>query len=576
MDQVEEIKQKTDIVDLIGSYIKLKKAGANYKAACPFHNEKDPSFMVNPNRQIYKCFGCDRGGDVYDFVQEIEGVDFPGALKILADRAGVRLEKIDKKHYDQTKEYYEINELAAKFYQYVLKKEDLGKKGLKYLKNERLLEEKVIEQFRIGYAPKAWDNLVKFLTKKGFDEEKIVKAGLAIKSDKNNSVYDRFRGRIMVPILNPADGVVGFTSRILPQFDDGKMGKYINSPETPIFNKSRTLFGKNFANKKIRESKRAILVEGQFDVISSHQNGFTNTIATSGTSLTPEQVELIGRVAEEIVFAFDSDSAGQRATNKGIDLALVSNLEVKVAIIPGKFGDVDDVLRADPDLWKGALAEAKEVIRYYFDKLIPQDTSSLSANDKRKIVKELMEQVKKAEDPIIEGDWINQISEALEIDEEFVNKAMTKYDQAQPSYSNRTDEDSSSESTKSNSRDSQRRIIGLMMTFEDLSDSIEEEFDLDLITDSKLKDLFQAYRENKLSRGQEKLVDSLVLEVESEYEDEDEETARDEFRQLINRLKSKQKDKIKEKFAQKIKAAEKEGDIKKVKDLIAKFQKIIK
>jgi len=574
MDQVEEIKQKTDIVDLIGSYIKLKKAGVNYKAVCPFHNEKDPSFMVNPNRQIYKCFGCDRGGDVYNFIQEIEGVDFPGALKILADRAGVRLKRIDKKYYDKTKQYYEINELSAKLYQYILKKEDLGKKGLNYLKNERLLEDEIIDKFRIGYAPKSWDNLVKFLMKKGFKEELIVKAGLAIKSDKSNSIYDRFRGRIMVPILNPADRVIGFTSRILPQFDDSKMGKYINSPETPIFNKSRTLFGKNFANKKIRETGQAIMVEGQFDVISSHQQGFDNTIATSGTSMTPEQIELIARVAEEIVFAFDNDEAGQRATNKGIDLALASNLEVKIAIIPGKFGDVDDVLRADYKLWQKALKESKEIIRYYFDKLVPQNAANLSANQKRKIVRELMDQVDKADDPIIKGDWLNKISEALEIDEQFINQARSKYGVEKKSIIKKDSQSNQNYFLP----DKERRLVGLMMTFEDLSDSIEEEFDLGLIGNQKLKELLQAFNQDqdKLSTSQKKMADGLILEVEKDYQHEDEETAKNEFKQLLNRLRLEKRDKLKEGYAKKIKQAERKGDIKKVKDLIEKFQQIIK
>jgi DNA primase len=572
MDQVEEIKQKIDIVDLIGSYIKLKKAGANYKASCPFHQEKDPSFIVNPNRQIYKCFGCQRSGDIYSFIQEMEGVDFPGALKILADRAGVRLKRIDKKHYDNTKKYYEINELAAKFFEYILKKEKLGEKALTYLKDERLLEDKIIDKFRIGYALNAWDNLTKFLRKKGFSQEDIIKAGLAIKGKKNNSIYDRFRGRIMIPILNPADKVVGFTSRILPDLDDGKMGKYINSPETPIFNKSRTLFGKNYANKKIRETGRAIVVEGQFDVISSHQSGFTNTIATSGTALTKDQIGLIARVAEEIIFAFDSDSAGRQATDKGVELALATDLEVKVALIPGKFGDVDDVLRADPKLWEKALKNSREVLSYYYSRLVPDKAKDLSANRKKKIVKQFVGQVKKAKDPIIEGDWLERLSEDLEIDDQFINQAMDKYRQDEKEYRN----DSQEKAKQTKPADKQKRIIGLVMTFKDLFDSIKKELKPELIGDKQLREIYQKFlKGEKLTDSQRKLADSLVLEVENDYPEQDSQIVQEEYKQLLDRIKAEANDKLKEEYAQKINQAEKKGDIKQVKKLIKKFQDII-
>jgi DNA primase len=502
----------------------------------------------------------------------MEGVDFPGALKILADRAGVRLKRIDKKHYDNTKKYYEINELAAKFFEYILKKEKLGEKALTYLKDERLLEDKIIDKFRIGYALNAWDNLTKFLRKKGFSQEDIIKAGLAIKGKKNNSIYDRFRGRIMIPILNPADKVVGFTSRILPDLDDGKMGKYINSPETPIFNKSRTLFGKNYANKKIRETGRAIVVEGQFDVISSHQSGFTNTIATSGTALTKDQIGLIARVAEEIIFAFDSDSAGRQATDKGVELALATDLEVKVALIPGKFGDVDDVLRADPKLWEKALKNSREVLSYYYSRLVPDKAKDLSANRKKKIVKQFVGQVKKAKDPIIEGDWLERLSEDLEIDDQFINQAMDKYRQDEKEYRN----DSQEKAKQTKPADKQKRIIGLVMTFKDLFDSIKKELKPELIGDKQLREIYQKFlKGEKLTDSQRKLADSLVLEVENDYPEQDSQIVQEEYKQLLDRIKAEANDKLKEEYAQKINQAEKKGDIKQVKKLIKKFQDII-
>jgi DNA primase len=571
MDQVNEIKEKNDIVDVVSSYIDLKKAGINYKASCPFHKEKDPSFMVNPERQIYKCFGCGEGGDVIDFIENIEGVEFPDALKILADRAGVKLKQIDREEFRESKDLYATNELSADFYAYILKNQEAGEKALSYLKDQRGLDLKSIDKFKLGYAPKSWQSLTKFLKKKGHSQDNIIKAGLAIEG-KNDSIYDRFRGRIMIPIFNPAGRIVGFSSRILPEYDDGKMGKYINSPETQVFNKSKILYGKNFANKSIREKNQAILVEGQFDVISSHINGFKNTVASSGTALTQEQINLIARIAETIIFAFDKDSAGGEATKKGIDLALMANLEVKIALIPGKFKDVDEVVQANPDLWQKALEDSKEIIAYYFSQTIPKDSNNLSANQKRKIAKILIKQISKTEDPIVQGDWIQKLSEKLEIDQDFLYQALDKYS------ADDSRESQDQLSSKSTNLDKEERFLGLIMTFEDIFDKIKSKFDPSLLKNKKLSQLYTKVEEeglNNLKGSQKKLADRLILEVENDYEEEDEATALEEIKQVIAKIKSYDKEEIKTSFARKIKEAEQAGDIKKVKELIKKFQKAI-
>ena len=573
MDQVEEIKQKLDIVEVISSYIELKKAGVNYKASCPFHQEKTPSFMVNPDRQIFKCFGCSLGGDVFTFIQEIEGVEFVDALKILAEKAGVRLEQIDKKYYNKKKDLYQLNELAAKLFEYILHEQKVGQKPLKYLK-DRSIKPKTIKKFGLGYAPNSWQTIVKFLTKKDYSQKDIIRAGLAVESQKDGSSYDRFRGRIIFPIFNPADRVVGFSSRILPEHDDGKMGKYINSPDTPIFNKSKVLYGYNFGRNMIREKKEVILVEGQMDLITSYQAGFENTVATSGTALTEAQLKLVSRIADRVIFAFDQDSAGQIATKRGIDLALSQNLEVKIALIPGKFKDVDEVICSDPKLWQKSLDDSQEIINYYFSQTIPKDTSQLTANQKKKIGQLLIRQIAKINNPIGQGDWIQQLAEKLNVDQQYLYQALEEVDLTKKSSEQFTEPLDLTK--KETSRE--ERLLGLIMTFPDLYDKIKGNIDQNLFQNTTLQRIFNKFKKKGLSGlvGDDRsVVDSLILEVEGEYEEEDLKLAAEELDQVASNVKEGQREELKEKFAQQIRQAEKAGDREKVKKLIKKFQKVI-
>jgi DNA primase len=572
MDQVEEIKQKLDIVEVISSYVDLKKAGVNYKGLCPFHQEKTPSFMVNPERQIFKCFGCNLGGDIFTFIQEIEGVEFVDALEILAEKAGVRLKQVDKKYYNNKKDIYQLNELATKLFEHILNRQKIGQKPLKYLKS-RSIKPKTIKKFRLGYSPNSWQTAVKFLTKKDYSQKDIIRAGLAIESQKDGSSYDRFRGRIIFPIFSPADWVVGFSSRILPEHDDGKMGKYINSPDTPVFNKSKILYGYNLARNMIRKKREVILVEGQFDLITSYQAGFENTVATSGTALTEDQLKLIGRIADRVIFAFDRDSAGQTATKRGINLALGQNLEVKVALIPGKFKDVDEVIRSDPKLWQKSLDSSQEIINYYFSQTIPKDTNKLTADQKKKIGQLLIKQINKINDPISRGDWIQRLAESLNIDQQYLYQAMEEIDSTGNSSEKPTE---SANLVKKTSRE--ERLLGLIMTFPDLYDKIKGKIDQNIFQNTTLRKIFKKFNKKGISGlvdDDRAVADGLILEVEGEYEEEDLELATKELEQVALKVKENRREELKKKFAQQISQAEKAGDREKVKKLIQKFQKII-
>jgi len=321
--QVEQIKEKLGIVDVVGQYIKLEKAGSNLKAKCPFHNEKTPSFFVSPARNSYYCFGCNAKGDIFSFVEQFEGVDFTGALKILGEKAGVQIVYERQDIRDEKSRLHSIMEDATLFFEENLNKQ---KKVLEYLK-KRGLDDKTIKTWRVGYSPDSWSSLYEHLKGK-FNTDEINKAGLIKKSEKGGDYYDRFRGRIMFPISDNSGRIIAFSGRIFK--DNENEAKYINSPETQLFSKSKILYGYDKAKFSIRKLNFSIVVEGQMDILLSHQALFTNTVALSGTALTEEQVGLLKRLSGNVVLAFDSDSAGVASSGKSAMLMLSLGMDVKV------------------------------------------------------------------------------------------------------------------------------------------------------------------------------------------------------------------------------------------------------
>src|SRR3990167_7112451 len=328
-DNIAKIKERLSVVDVISGYIKVQKSGINFKARCPFHNEKTPSFYISPERQIWHCFGCQKGGDIFGFVKEIEGVEFPEALRILAQRAGVKLESFDPTVQDAKAVLYEICETAARFFEKQLHGSSVGKKALAYLK-DRGLHESTSREFRLGFAPEGWHNLSNFLRDCGYKEKDIIDSGMSIKKDGGTDIHDRFRSRIIFPIADANDRIVGFTGRIFGDNHPVDVGKYINSPQTPIYDKNRVLYGLNKAKIEARKADRCLLVEGNMDAIMSHQAGVKNVAATSGTALTPSQLQLLQRYTNNLDLCFDIDQAGLTATRRGIGLALSQNFNIKI------------------------------------------------------------------------------------------------------------------------------------------------------------------------------------------------------------------------------------------------------
>ncbi|RQD75463.1 MAG: DNA primase, partial [Candidatus Syntrophonatronum acetioxidans] len=342
-DAIEEVRQHFDLVEVISGYTSLKKAGRNYTGLCPFHSEKTPSFTVSPEKQLYHCFGCGAGGNVFSFIMAVENLSFPEAVKFLANRAGItlperQLSEQGKKIKIIKEELAEINELSMKYFQQVLFKTEMGKKALNYL-IRRGLDKEIIKKFQLGYSLPQWDKLINFLKGKGYTQENILKAGLASRSERG-SYYDRFRNRIMFPIFNQQNMVIGFGGRVM----DDSQPKYLNSPETILYNKRKSLYALNFARFNIREKDEALVFEGYMDVLTAFQRGLENCVASLGTSLTEDQARLLRRNASRVVIAYDSDTAGEAATWRGLDTLSSAGCRVKVAQLPpGQ--DPDDFVR---------------------------------------------------------------------------------------------------------------------------------------------------------------------------------------------------------------------------------------
>ncbi|MDP3994562.1 MAG: DNA primase [bacterium] len=417
-DQVAEVKQKTDIVSLIGEYVQLKKAGRNYKANCPFHGEKTPSFMVSPELQIYKCFGCQAAGDVFTFLQEYESMEFVEALKFLADRAGVKLVSFQGRDSSEKEKLLSINSLANRFYQYFLLDHSIGKPALDYLLKDRGLKLQTIKEFQLGFSPNNPVVLKKFLVdKKKFHPKDIEKAGIGY--PKGSLFIDRLRGRIIFPLFDHRGNTVGFAGRIMPTDKNQDMAKYINTPETSVYHKSNLLYGLNLNKEAIKKKSTAIVVEGELDAISSWQAGVKNTVAIKGSALTEDQIRLVSRFAKKAILALDSDIAGNEAAKKGVVLANNLGLEVKVARLE-KYKDPDEAAQKDPEGYKKALIRAIGVWDFMIDSIFTK-YGGKSGADKAKISREITPILSAIEDNIVRAHYIKLVADKLAVSEEAVS-----------------------------------------------------------------------------------------------------------------------------------------------------------
>jgi len=421
--QIEEIKNKLNILDVVGGYMKLTKTGINYRGVCPFHSEKTPSFFVSPTRQMWHCFGCAAGSSMFDFVMKIEGVEFGDALRILANKAGIELKRENLQLRTERQRIYEVCELACKFFEKQLEN-GIGKEAEDYLLGRGITKDSVIK-WRLGYSPDTWNGLTDFLVGKGYQREEIVKAGLTVPKENNKTdSYDRFRGRIIFPIFNLNSTVVGFGGRVFKQNSD-EIAKYINSPQTLLYDKSSLLYGLNNAKLAIRKQNQCVVTEGYTDVIMCHQAGFENTVAASGTALTSQHLNILKRYSENLVLAFDADIAGDSATKRGINAAQVQGFNIKIIGAYLKDSDPADIVLKDVKQWEQYVNQARSIMDYYFDSAFLSFDKNTSEG-KKEIGRIVLPAIKRLQNKIEQSHWIQKLSEKLLVKEEVVIEELIK------------------------------------------------------------------------------------------------------------------------------------------------------
>lgn len=403
-DAKEEVRSRLNIEDVVGEYVQLKRAGRNFKGLSPFSGEKTPSFIVSPEKNIWHDFSSNKGGDVFSFIMEVEGIDFRAALELLAQRAGVDLSLYDSKGSQefarQKKRLLDAHQLAAKYYQQSLLQ---NQRALEYVFKKRGLSKEIVQTFAIGYAPDSGDALVQFLLKKGYTKKELALSGLT-----NRFGGDLFRGRMMVPLMDASGRVIGFTGRIIE--DDPNAPKYLNTPQTPLYDKSRHVFGLSQAKESIRTSDYAVIVEGNLDVVSSHQAGVTQVVATAGTAMTDAHLKALVRLSPNIRLAFDGDAAGLAATERAIPIAQQVGVELTIITLPAGVKDPDELIQKDPALWQEAINNSENIIDWLLTQYTKREDMTTPAG-KRRFTTAALGVVKQLADPVEQEHFMKKIAE---------------------------------------------------------------------------------------------------------------------------------------------------------------------
>ncbi|HPN81619.1 MAG TPA: DNA primase [bacterium] len=596
--ETEEIKAKLDLVDLMSEYIRLTPAGMNYRALCPFHNEKTPSLMISRSKQIWKCFGCGAGGDIFDFLMGIERVEFGEALKLLADKAGVKLSGINQAKQDKGNRHYDICRLAARYWHKVLRESPKGQNARAYLQ-QRGLSEETIEDFNLGYAVDSWDNLLKFLTGRGFSQAEIFAAGLSVKKNQGIGFYDRFRDRITFPIIDLHGRTVGFGARALKADD---LAKYINTPQTVIYNKSAVLYGLYQARAAIKERDLAILVEGYMDVIPSYQIGVKNVVAISGTALTLEQIKLLKRYSNNLAIALDMDAAGRQAAERSIDLALSQEMNVRVlTLAQGK--DPGECIKIDPDDWRRAIEQAQPALDYFFDLAFGQWPAA-KPEAKKKIGQFLLAKISAIGNPIERDYWLKELAQRLSVSEAILRELIVKPKSAGAGLSRQPVSQPPVALPVNPQLDLLQKLLGLGFIFPRLYSKLAQAGLIDYLTDPASLDLYKKIIlfytknvdsitkldvDNSVSQGDlldlmlawlgeaddNKLVKEAFLVGQNSFVEIDFDSAQKEFSGLVKKIKNLSLDQLINDLKLQLIAAEKRGEQAESERLYIKLQQLI-
>ncbi len=506
---VSEIRNAADIVDIVSDMVILKKAGKNYQGLCPFHSEKTPSFSVSPEKQMYYCFGCSASGDVFKFLMEYEGLSFPEAARNLARRYGVQvptqnLTPEEKRRFSEREALFDLNREAMAYFQHMLWKSRAGEPARAYLER-RGIKPVVAETFGMGYAPNGWDHLIRSFSKKKIDPALLEKAGLTIPRKSGRGFIDRFRDRIMFPIRDIRRQVVGFGGRVM---DEG-MPKYLNSPETPVFSKSRTLYGLDTARIEARETKRIYLVEGYFDVISLYQAGVTNSVATLGTALTFEHVRLLKGQVEEVILVFDSDQAGLRAAKRSVEIFRKESLNARILVLPEGHDPDTYMLEFGVDAFHRTSRNAYGVLDFMMGEALKNH--GLSIEGKVRIIDEMVEPFIALEDPIVFSHHTRKLAELLGVDEAMIRERMRTASSKKP-------QTASVQDVKPALRRGRRfkleqKIVAMILQFPEILPEIVDRDLSKIFEDSTLKALWDALID-RLKEDADRNVTELIHSLE--------------------------------------------------------------
>ncbi len=513
--ETELIKERLDLAEVVGEYVRLKRAGNHYKGLCPFHQEKTPSFIVSPDKGIWHCFGCNEGGDVFSFIQKMEGIEFPAALKLMADRAGVQIEKVNKESVDKRQRLFDLLDLTARFYNELLMNQPVGKKAKEYLK-ERGLKEKAMNVFCLGYAPKQWDVLQSFLRARSFSPIEMQAAGV-VGEGRTGKLYDRFRGRIMFPIYDLQGRVVAFGGRIAPWCETGEEGKYINSPETELYEKRRVVYNLERAKYNLRGGALCVVVEGYMDVIMMDQTGIKNVVASSGTAFTEEQMERIGRFTKELNFCFDADEAGVKAAVAATSVAMASGFRVGTVLLPGG-ADPADLAKDKPDVLKKYISDPKSIV----DLLLERIGETQNSLVKEESVDKVLTVISRAGNPVYQGEMIQELARVLHVPEERIVDMVQKKMKSEANLSLKTegvDKEEETGDSNSNLISVEGRLMGLLIAFPEVRRKAMKELDEGLIFDKRVLLLYKIMDRLAVKRADSfyvMLADKLLNKFDSE------------------------------------------------------------
>ncbi len=477
---LEEIQSKSDIAEVIGSYIPLRRAGRNFKANCPFHKEKTPSFMVSPSKQIFHCFGCGAGGNVFHFLMKFEGIEFPDAVRALAEKAGVELPRFTRGEFEQSAyavQIYKVNEFAASYYHSVLLKTEAGKRAAEYLK-DRGVGEETITQAKLGFASDAWDGFINFSKSKGFEAALLERSGLIIRREEGGH-YDRFRNKIIFPIFDIKNRVVAFGARVL----DDSLPKYINSPETEVYVKSRHLYGFNFSIQAVKEKDLCVIVEGYLDFLVPYQKGIKNIAASLGTSLTEQQARLIKRYTRNAVILYDGDSAGEAASLRGLDIFVQEGVNVKVAVLP-KGCDPDSFVRSEgTEAFNSLVDSAADLFEYKLGVLTSRyDTRDAAA--KSRVCAEMLPTIARVSNAVLKFEYIKRLAERLQVREEAL---LTELKKVKPDYTYELSDDAVAAADVPSGSKAEKILIGLMLEDADLIAEVRKYLKAEDFADERIR-----------------------------------------------------------------------------------------